>query len=203
MNKKKVLVIDDEQIVIDSVEKILGAEAFVVDTTLKGPEGIQRVKNGDYDIVLTDVRMPDISGKIVLREIKRFNPALPVVIISGYATVSSAIQCMRLGASNVLEKPFTPEELLQAVNGALETEQQGYIEEQGLIHEDAILKILERAERNPQFAKEILEKDETSLDGYHLTTTERLALLTGDVEWFEQYLGVLEPKHRHFLESMS
>jgi DNA-binding NtrC family response regulator len=203
MSKRRVLVVDDEQIVLDSVRKILSAEEFEVDTTLNGQEGIQRAAKGAYDIVLTDVRMPDISGKIVLREVKRLKPTLPVVVISGYATVQSAIQSMRLGASDVLEKPFTPEELIRVVNGALAAPAQADMQEQGLMHEEEIRKILNRAERSPEFARELIEKDAEALEGYDLSAAEKLALLTGDVEWFEQYMGVLEPKHKKFFASMA
>ncbi|MDA8141420.1 MAG: response regulator [Desulfobacteraceae bacterium] len=203
MNKKKVLVVDDEQIVLDSVRRILSAENFEVETTLNGQEGIRRAQNNTYDLVLSDVRMPDISGKIVLREVKRAKPLLPVVIISGYATVQSAIQCMRLGASHVLEKPFTPEELIQVVNSALDKSDRVNPDEQGLIHEEEIRKILNRATRNPQFAQEIIDKEALALEEYNLTATEKLALLTGDVAWFEQYMGELEPKHKKFFGLMA
>lgn len=200
MNKKKALVIDDEQIVLDSVRRILSAEGFEVDATLKGQEGIRHALMNTCDIVLTDVRMPDISGKIVLREVKRAKPDLPVVIISGYATVQSAIQCMRLGAAHVLEKPFTPEELIQVVDEALTQTSRVEPQEQSLIHEDEIRKILNRAARNPQFTRDLIEKDAEALEGYNLTAAEKLALLTGNVEWFEQYMGVLSPKHKKFFE---
>jgi len=199
MTRKKVLVVDDERIVLDSVRKILNAENFEVDVTLNGFEGIRFVQKNSYDIVLTDVRMPDISGKIVLREVKRIKPTLPVIIISGFATVQSAIQCMRLGAANVLEKPFTPEELASAVNRALRVVAKEIDEEQGLVHDKEILNILNRADRDSQFASEIVEKEAIALEGYSLTPSEKLALLTGDVEWFEQYIGILDPKHKRIL----
>ncbi len=199
MKQKKVLVVDDESIVLDSVRRILSAENFEVHTASRGQEGIQQALRGDYDIVLTDVRMPDISGKIVLREIKRAKPALPVVIISGYATVQSAIQSMKLGAAHVLEKPFTPEELLQVVNDALTHAARITPEEQGLIHEMEIRKVLNRAAGNPGFAQALFEKGTDVLEDYELTAAEKLALVTGDAEWLEQYMGALPPKHKMVL----
>lgn len=196
MTQKKVLAIDDEQIVLDSVRRILSDENCTVDTTLHAKEGIQWAAQRAYDLVLTDVRMPDLSGKIVLREIKRVKPSLPVVIVSGYATVSSAIQCMRMGAAHVLEKPFTPEELTQVVRAVLAQSSQALPEEQGMIHDEEIRKILNRAARNPDFARELQTREAEALEGYDLTAAERLALVTGDVEWLEQYMGALEPKHK-------
>jgi DNA-binding NtrC family response regulator len=197
MNPIKVLVIDDEQIVLDSVQKILREENYAVDVTLSGREGIRRASTNDYDIVLTDVRMPDISGKIVLREVKRAKPVLPVVIISGYATVQSAIVCTRLGAANVLEKPFTPDELVRVVQSAVA---QAASEEQELIHEAEIRSILKRAAEDEVFAGQLGDGGVDALDAYGLTQAEKLAILTGDIEWLEQYLGILEPGSRKFLQ---
>jgi DNA-binding NtrC family response regulator len=197
MNPIKVLVIDDEQIVLDSVQKILREENYAVDVTLSGREGIQRARAKDYDIVLTDVRMPDLSGKIVLREIKRAKPAQPVVIISGYATVQSAIECTRLGAANVLEKPFTPDELVRVVQNAVA---QATSEEQELIHEAEIRSILQRAAEDDAFAWQLRDAGVEALEAFGLTQAEKLAVLTGDIEWLEQYLGILEPGPRKFLQ---
>jgi len=108
MNTTRTLVIDDEQIVLDSVTRILTEENYQVDTSLSGREGLAKALKGAYDLVLTDIRMPDIGGMRVLRDVKRAKPKLPVVIITGYATVRSAVQAMKLGAADYLEKPFLP-----------------------------------------------------------------------------------------------
>jgi DNA-binding NtrC family response regulator len=100
METHKALVIDDEQIVLDSVSKILREEDYSVDSTLSGREGRDKAIQENYDIVLTDIRMPDIGGMRVLRDVKRAKPSLPVVIITGYATVRSAVQAMKLGAAD-------------------------------------------------------------------------------------------------------
>ncbi|MFW6180359.1 MAG: response regulator, partial [Spirochaetota bacterium] len=105
----KVLVIDDEQIVLDSVSRILTGEGYQVDTAIRSREGLGLALSRDYDLVLTDIRMPEMGGMRILRDIKRSKPAVPVIIITGYATVQSAVQAMQLGAYNYIEKPFTPE----------------------------------------------------------------------------------------------
>jgi len=120
MEKNKALVIDDEQIVLDSVSKILKDENYEVDVSLSGREGLNQAIQREYDIVLTDIRMPDIGGMRVLRDVKRAKPSLPVVIITGYASVKSAVQAMKLGAADYIEKPFTPDQLLKATERSLE-----------------------------------------------------------------------------------
>jgi len=116
MKKGKALVIDDEQIVLDSVKKILLEGNYDAEVTPSGRQGLEWGMQKDYDVVLTDIRMPDIGGMVVLRDLKRAKPMLPVVIITGYANVRSAVQAMKLGASDYLEKPFTPDELLKSVD---------------------------------------------------------------------------------------
>ena len=108
MKTKKILVIDDERIVTDSVTKILEAENFEVEVAATGRQGVELALQKEHALVLTDLRMPDIGGMRVLRDIKRARPALPVVMITGYASVRSAVQAVKLGAAEFLEKPFAP-----------------------------------------------------------------------------------------------
>jgi len=200
MKKKKALVIDDEQIVLDSVSRILTDEDYSVDVTLSGRDGLQRAIEGEYDIVLTDIRMPDIGGMRVLRDVKRARPSLPVVMITGYATVKSAVQAMKLGASDYLEKPFTPDELSNAVSAAITAASTQEPEEQSLIHKTEVIKVLERAARDSEFISNLLYHGADALDEYDLTGPEKLALLTGDIIWIEKHLGTLTPEQRRWLE---
>ena len=200
MKTKKVLVIDDEQIVLDSVSKILKDEDCEVEVSLSGREGLHKALNKHYDVVLTDIRMPDIGGMRVLRDIKRAKPSLPVVMITGYATVQSAVQAMKLGAMDYLEKPFTPEKIIEVVNTAVHKAATLPVEEQALIHKDEVIKVLERASSDSEFLDNLLYKGAEALDEYNLTGPEKLALLTGDIEWIEKYIGQLTPTQRCWLE---
>jgi len=200
MEKKKALVIDDEQIVLDSVSKILIDADYEVDVSLSGLKGLDRAIQKDYDIVLTDILMPDIGGMRVLRDIKRAKPSIPVVIITGYATTKSAVQAMKLGAANYIEKPFEPEELLNAVSSALGLAASQAPEEQGVMHKEEMIKILERAASDSKFIYDLLYYGADALDEYDLTGPEKLAIWTGDIEWIEKHIGQLTPLQRRWLE---
>jgi DNA-binding NtrC family response regulator len=200
MNTRRALVIDDEQIVLDSVSRILTEDHYETDTALSGRDGLRRAMARDYDVVLTDIRMPDIGGMRVLRDIKRAKPSLPVVIITGYATVRSAAQAMKLGAADYLEKPFTPEQLLRAVESALALAATQEPEAQTIIHKEELLKVLERAASNREFFTDFLEQAADALDEYELTGLEKLALLTGDITWIEKQIGPLTKKQRRWLD---
>jgi DNA-binding NtrC family response regulator len=200
MKKKSALVIDDEQIVLDSITKILVNEIFKVDVTLEGKIGIQMAIGNDYDIVLTDIRMPDIGGLIVLRDIKRKKPKVPVAVITGYATVRSAVQAMKLGAADYLEKPFTPEELMRLINTVIESAKTQKPEEQNLIHQEEVIKVLDRAASDSDFARALIEDGSEALKEYQLTGPEKLALTTCDIDWIESQIGSLQEAQKQWLK---
>ena len=200
MEKQKALVIDDEKVVLDSVKKILTEEGYDVDTNLSGREGLNQALAEQYDIVLTDIRMPDIGGMRVLRDIKRSKPSLPVVMITGYASVKSSVQAMKLGAADYIEKPFTPDQLIKAVNSAIEIASTQEPEAQELIHKQEMIKVLERASSDSDFFTSLLEHAADALDEYDLTGPEKLALLTGDAAWIEKQIGSLTQSQRRWLD---
>lgn len=200
MKKKRALVIDDEQVVLDSVNRILTDENYEVDITLSGREGIDWAIKEKYDIVLTDIRMPDIGGMRVLRDVKRAKPSLPVVMITGYASIESSVQAMKMGAADYLEKPFTPDQLLKAVTSALDIAATKEPEEQAVVHEKEMLKVLERAASDSEFIANLLYQGADALEEYDLTGPEKLAILTGDIEWIEEQIGSLTANQKRWLE---
>jgi len=117
---KKLLVIDDEPVIRDGVRRILESADFHVETFASGHPALERIKQETFDLVITDLKMPGISGTDVLKAIKEIQPDLPVIFITGYASVDSAVEAMKLGASDYIAKPFTPEEMLSTVKLALE-----------------------------------------------------------------------------------
>jgi DNA-binding NtrC family response regulator len=200
MKPLKALVIDDEQVVLDSVTKILTDENYEVDVSLSGRKGLEWATQRDYNIVLTDIRMPDIGGMRVLRDIKRAKPSLPVVMITGYASIESSVQAMKLGAADYIEKPFTPDQLLKAVASALDIAATQVPEEQELIHKEVMIKVLERASSDSEFVANLLYQGADALEEYELTGPEKLAVLTGDIEWIEGQIGPLTPIQKRWLE---
>lgn len=200
MSNQKVLVIDDEQIVLDSVKRILAVEGFSVETSLSARQGLEWALSRAYDLVLSDIRMPEIGGMRVLRDIKRAKPRLPVVIITGYGTIGSAVQAMKLGAADYIEKPFTPDGLMGAVRKALASTSGGEPESQSLLHPKEVILVLERAAKDSSFVAELFYNGADALDGYQLTGAEKLAILTGDVNWIEEHLGPLTGEQKRWLE---
>jgi DNA-binding NtrC family response regulator len=196
----KILVIDDEQIILDSVHRILTGENYEVDGAISGREGLKMALEGDYDLVITDIRMPEIGGMRILRDIKRSKPSLPVIIFTGFATVKSAVQAMQLGAINYIEKPFTPDVLVNAVTVGLKAAKSVEPEVQKVVHREELLGVLERAAHDGDFVSKIYYEGADALREFRLTAAEKLALLTGDIPWIEEHVGPLTDTQRRWLE---
>lgn len=111
--KARILCVDDEDIILDSFRKILVLDGYSVDTVNSGAEAINLVKSHHYDFVFTDLKMPEMDGVEVTKTIKYLRPDIDVIIITGYATVETAVECMKLGAMDYVQKPFTEDELLE------------------------------------------------------------------------------------------
>jgi len=116
----KMLVIDDEKVVLESCRKIFTDEGFDVITTDKPPEGLKLISEKHFDVVLCDWKMPDFDGLDVVEEIQNRSPDSSIVMISGYPTVGRAIEAMKRGAMDYLAKPFTPEEISRVVKKAVQ-----------------------------------------------------------------------------------
>lgn len=119
-DKAKVLIIDDEEVVLDSCTDILAGENVQIATALNGQLGLERVREFAPDLVFLDLKMPGLSGLEVLRQVLGHDPAIVVIVITGYATVDSAVEAMKKGAFDFLPKPFTPDEFRMVVRRGLE-----------------------------------------------------------------------------------
>jgi two-component system phosphate regulon sensor histidine kinase PhoR len=120
--KRKILVIDDEAVMRDGCCRILATEGCEVLTAPNGEEGLAAIKADPdgFEVVLLDLKMPGMGGMEVLEQAQEVNPALLVVVVTGYATVDSAVEAMKKGAYDFIAKPFTPDQLRLIVRRAQE-----------------------------------------------------------------------------------
>jgi DNA-binding NtrC family response regulator len=114
----KILIVDDEPVVCKGCERTLVEEGYEVRTSLNGKDGIELLQDEEFDIVITDLKMPGISGMQILVHIKENYPDIQVIIITGYSTIENAIESIKKGAFDYISKPFTPEELVSVVREA-------------------------------------------------------------------------------------
>lgn len=117
--KHSVLVVDDEPIVCHSVRRILGKQSCAVEEAFDVDVALRKMRLNTYDLVILDLKMPKRSGIEVLQSIRELYPDVPVVMVSGYASLETAIEATKLGAFNFIPKPFTPDELTKVTEEAL------------------------------------------------------------------------------------
>jgi len=117
--RPRILVVDDEQAVRDLVAKTLAMADYDVETVADGPTAIERLRTNDYDLLITDLKMPGMDGLSVIREARRQSAELPIIIITGFSTEASAIEAINLGVSGYLTKPFRLPRVLAATARAL------------------------------------------------------------------------------------
>jgi len=115
----RVLVADDEESIRELLAKTLALAEYDVETVPNGQAAIDRLRAGVYDLLITDLRMPGVDGLALIREARRLQPTLPVVIITGYSTEASAIEAINLGVSGYLTKPFRVPKVLAVAAKAL------------------------------------------------------------------------------------
>ncbi|MEW5965430.1 MAG: sigma-54 dependent transcriptional regulator [Pseudomonadota bacterium] len=120
MSTIRILLIDDEAIALTNLSHVLQREGYAVTACKDGESGLAELKKADFDLVLTDLKMPGIDGMEVLRAVRARHPDVPVIMITGHASLDSAVEAMKAGAYHYLAKPFRLAEAREVVRAALE-----------------------------------------------------------------------------------
>lgn len=123
MSWPQVLIMEDEVSVAKGLGMVLSEEGYNVDVAMTGRGALDSFNHKMFDLLVADLRLPDIDGMEVIKQVKRRRPDTEVLVITGYSTVNTAVEAMKLGASDYLSKPFTEDEFLSAVKGALFTKE--------------------------------------------------------------------------------
>jgi DNA-binding NtrC family response regulator len=116
----RILVVDDEEIVLRSCVRILAGGDYQVDTAQDGLEALRKIDENHLDVLILDIMMPKLDGLEVLRRVKESHPDIDVIMVTGLSQIDTAVQSMKLGAFDYLSKPFDPDELKLVVQRALE-----------------------------------------------------------------------------------
>ncbi len=117
-SKPRILVVDDEERFRNTMSKLLTVEGYEVSIAGTGPEALEMLRQNLHDLVILDVRMPEMNGVQVLSEIKKIDVSLEVIIMTGYTSVDTAKEIMKLGAYDYLLKPYAIAELLEKIDAA-------------------------------------------------------------------------------------
>lgn len=197
---QRILVVDDEPMVTRGCRRILAEAGYDVDTVASGQEGLSRAVAGDFDLVVADLRLPDLDGMELVRTLRATRPEIAVVIITGYGSVPSAVEAVKLGVADYVEKPFTPNEFTDAIGRALEPAER---EEEVRIEASVVREVLKQAARDPDFGGRLLTEGSRALSalavGPALSSQAKAAIASGDIVWIEKRCGELSPEERNWL----
>ncbi len=155
-----ILIVDDEAVMRDSLSAWLMEDGYEVEAVGDGAQALQRVREERWDVLLVDLKMPGMDGIEVLEKVKGYNEEIPVIIMTAYATVDSAVEAMKKGAYDYIVKPFNPEEIGLAIRKI--------IAYQDLVKENLYLR--QELERKYQF-KDIIGKSHKMQEVFALVKT--------------------------------
>lgn len=117
---KKIIIIDDDPTICLMLQGLLKRKGFDADTVFSAGEALKKLENSQFDLVLSDFRLPDFDGLELLQKIKAMHPHVPVIIMTSYADIRTAVNAIKMGAYEYVTKPLNPDEILLLINAALE-----------------------------------------------------------------------------------
>ncbi|MFC1821716.1 response regulator [Thermodesulfobacteriota bacterium] len=117
----KLLIVDDDEKFLKTIAERLGLKDFDVTTTTEGDKAIKTAKKGKFDVAILDLKMPGMDGTEILKILKKKHKFLEIIMLTGFASIDSAVECTKLGAFGYVEKPYSFEKLLEMLKSAYET----------------------------------------------------------------------------------
>lgn len=123
MPSPSILVVDDELLIRDLLYDFFCSQGWKISVTESGPKALSLLSENDYDLVLTDLKMPVMDGLTLAAEVRSINPKLPVVLMTGYPSVESAVAALRAKVADYITKPFNIHQLFKIIKEILEDEE--------------------------------------------------------------------------------
>jgi DNA-binding NtrC family response regulator len=203
-----ILVMDDELSVAKGLEMVLTEEGYEVDLAMTGHDALETFGKKEFDLLVADLRLPDIDGLEVIRAVRERRPQTGVVVITGYASVDSAVESMRLGAFDYLSKPFTEDQIKISIGEALREKHKEQAEkslaraeseEEKLIQRREVVRVLNRTAEDADFWSELMFNGSDALVGYKLSDEAKAAIASGDLRWLNREVGELTQKQLKFI----
>lgn len=203
-----ILLMEDEPSVAQGLKMVLHEEGYSVDVAMTGGSALDTFDKKGFDLLVADLRLPDIDGMEVIRRVKEKKPNTGVIVITGYPSVSSSVEAMKLGVLDYLPKPFTDEEFKGVVEGALEGKKKVAAEfpkvdfesEEGkLLQKREVIRVLNRTAEDSEFWLQLMEKGSEALEDYQLSGRAKYAISQGDLNWITENVGELTQKQLMFI----
>jgi DNA-binding response OmpR family regulator len=148
MKGRSVLIVDDEKNILLTLSQSLEVLQLETDTATTGEEALTKLKEKDFGLILLDLRMPGIDGMEVLRQVREIRPDIRIIMISAYGTIELAVEAMKLGAVDFIQKPFSPEEIRGLVSRVLDREK---LDEQKVANYGSSIELAKKSIGNRHF----------------------------------------------------
>jgi len=203
-----ILVMEDDLNVAKGLEMILSEAGYEVNLAGTGALAMQAFNEKRYDLLVADLRLPDIDGMEVIKQVKSDKPDTEVVVITGYGTTATAVEAMKIGVHDFLPKPFTDDQIKSAINEALITQaskaednsvKRAKTEEEKLIQKREVSQVLNRTAEDAEFWKDLMENGSNALEDYTLSMEAKAAIVSGDLKWINENVGELTQKQLMFI----
>jgi len=203
-----ILVMEDDLSVAKGLEMVLSEGGFDVNLAGTGELALEAFKQKRFDLLVADLRLPDIDGMEVIKQIKAEKPETEVIVITGYGTTATAVEAMKLGVHDFLPKPFTEDQIKKAIDEALQEHvekptvaaiQKAETEEEKLIQKREVLGVLSRTAEDADFWGDLMENGSLALADYKLSGEAKAAIASGDLKWINENVGELTQKQLMFI----
>lgn len=200
-----ILIMEDDLNVARGLQMILDEQGYDVHHEGTGNGAMEAMGRYDYDLLMADLRLPDIDGMQVVKNTRETKPDTQVIVMTGYATSSLAVNAMKMGVHDFIAKPFTEDQINEAIRTALAKSQMEEIEAavesvpDVSIQKREVLKVLNRTTEDNKFWLSLMEKGSDALNGYTLSSKAKSAIASGDLQWINENVGELTQKQLMFI----
>jgi FixJ family two-component response regulator len=205
--KPHILIMEDDLNVAKGLKMILEEQGYDVELQGTGLGAMDAMGKYDYDLLMADLHLPDIDGMQVVKRAKETKPDTGVIVMTGYATSSLAVDAMKIGAHDFIAKPFTEEQIKASIREALDvnaskTSQAAPLldsENTKSIEKKEVLNVLNRTSEDENFWLHLMEEGTAALAEYRLTSEAKAAIASGDLQWINENIGELTQKQLMFI----
>ena len=203
-----ILVMEDDLSVAKGLEMVLGEEGYVVNLAGTGELAMEAFRKKRFDLLVADLRLPDIDGLEVIKKVKEEKPETEVIVITGYGTAAKAVTAMKLGVHDFLPKPFTEDQIKASIDEALQKHapkavaagvKRAETEAEKLIQRREVSKVLSRTADDLDFWRDLMENGSLALMDYQLSDDAKAAIAAGDLKWINENVGELTQKQLMFI----
>jgi FixJ family two-component response regulator len=200
-----ILIMEDDFNVARGLKMILDEQGYAVDHEGTGSGAMAAMGRYDYNLLMADLRLPDIDGMQVVKKLRETKPETQIIVMTGYATSSLAVNAMKMGVHDFIAKPFTEDQIKESIQKALAKNRIKKIESaidlkiDLSIQKREVLHVLNRTTEDEKFWVSLMTNGSTALKGYALSSTAKCAIASGDLKWINENIGELTQKQLMFI----